>query len=76
MVMIATFTLTVKKFTHKGERSMNKDILQFSIDVIDSNADERTIKKALESAGIKVVGISMTERWTQDTYGYSIDVDR
>lgn len=44
-----------------------KDILQFSIDVVDGVSGNE-IRKILEDAGIVVKGISWKARWTEDGY--------
>ena len=48
------------------------DIVQVSIDIMDDGIDENKIKDALTTAGIKVVGMSCTERWTEAEYGYDV----
>lgn len=46
---------------------MENDIHQYSIDVVDP-VDEKKIIKALEDAGVEVLGVSYCASWTDEDY--------
>ncbi len=52
----------------KGKvKEMEKDILQYSIDIKEPT-NGKSIVKALEKAGIEVVGIDWKATWTHEDY--------